>query len=137
MSDKMNRRTFLGAASASVAGPGIAGAVRGAAGADDKRPNVLWIIAGHTAPKHGAELTRHREVPAAWIKQTDDKGQYPESPEGLPQVMYGWGGKCVNPEYASVRKKYGQITAVRRTKPKRPRRKKPGRAGAGRAPARN
>jgi N-sulfoglucosamine sulfohydrolase len=43
------------------------------------------------------------------MKETDDKGQYPESTEGLLQVMYRWREKCINPEYEAVRKKYGVL----------------------------
>jgi len=75
-------------------------------------------------PKHKAELERHRALLAKWMKETDDKGQYPESAEGLLQVLYRWGDRCVNPEYAAVRKKYGLITAVRKQKPNRKRKKK-------------
>ncbi len=41
------------------------------------------------------------------MRETDDQGQYPESAEGLLQVLYRWGDKCVNPEYEAVRRKYG------------------------------
>ena len=81
-------------------------------------------------PKHAAEVKRHRDILAAWMKATDDKGQYPESPEGLLQVLYRWGNRCVNPEYAAVRKKYGKITPTPR-KPKK-NRKRPAKAGKSR-----
>ena len=60
-------------------------------------------------PKYAAELERHRKILATWMKETDDQGQYPESTEGLLQVMYRWRDKCVNPEYEAVRKKYGDL----------------------------
>jgi len=62
-------------------------------------------------PKYAAQLQRHRDILRKWIKETDDKGQYPESAEGLLQVMYRWGDKCVNPEYEAVRKKYGTLSS--------------------------
>jgi arylsulfatase A-like enzyme len=62
-------------------------------------------------PKYAAELQRHRDILRKWIKETDDKGQYPESAEGLLQVLYRWGDKCVNPEYEAVRRKYGTLSA--------------------------
>jgi N-sulfoglucosamine sulfohydrolase len=74
-------------------------------------------------PKHAAELKRHRDILTAWMKSTDDKGQYPESPEGLLQVLYRWGKRCENPEYEVARKKYGKITQKpkKTKKPKTPR----------------
>ena len=65
-------------------------------------------------PRYAAELRRHRSILKQWMKETDDKGQYPESTEGLLQVMYRWGDKCVNPEYEAVRKKYGDVFTKRR-----------------------
>ena len=74
-------------------------------------------------PKHAKELQRLRDILATWMKDTDDQGQYPESAEGLLQVMSRWGNKCVNPEYEAVRKKYGQIGPAPR-KPDRTGKKK-------------
>ena len=65
-------------------------------------------------PEYSVELRRHRNILKEWMKETDDKGQYPESTEGLLQVMYRWGDKCVNPEYEAVRRKYGNVFAKRR-----------------------
>ncbi len=73
----------------------------------EKDPHELKNLAED--PKHAAELQRHRDILAKWMKDTGDQGQYPESAEGLLQVMYRWGAKCVNPEYEAVRKKYGAI----------------------------
>jgi len=53
-------------------------------------------------PEYKAELQQHRDILENWMRDTDDKGQYPESTEGLLQVMYRWGSKCVNPEYKAV-----------------------------------
>jgi hypothetical protein len=69
-------------------------------------------------PGYITELQRHRAILNDWMRDTDDKGQYPESTEGLLQVMYRWGDKCVNPEYKAVRNKYGNIfKKQRRSKP--------------------
>ena len=65
-------------------------------------------------PEYKAELQQHRDILENWMRDTDDKGQYPESTEGLLQVMYRWGSKCVNPEYKAVSKKYGHIFTKRR-----------------------
>lgn len=44
-------------------------------------------------------LEKHRQILENWIKETDDKGQYPESEASLRVVYSRWGDKCVNPEY--------------------------------------
>lgn len=54
-------------------------------------------------PKFEKELKRHRQILETWIKETDDKGQYPESDAGLREVLNQWKTRCVNPEYARVR----------------------------------
>ena len=53
------------------------------------------------------DLKRHRKILETWTRETDDQGRYDESAEGLLQVLYRWGDKCVNPEYERVRRKYG------------------------------
>ncbi|NWK55843.1 sulfatase [Verrucomicrobiaceae bacterium N1E253] len=55
-------------------------------------------------PQYAAELKRHREILDTWIKQTDDKGQYPESKEGIQATYKRWGKRCVNPEFDAVKK---------------------------------
>ena len=54
-------------------------------------------------PKFAAQLKQHRELLAAWIAETGDKGQQPESDVGLRCALKRWGAKCVNPEYDKVR----------------------------------
>jgi len=76
-----------------------------------KDPHEVRNLAGD--PKYAKELQRHRDILAKWMEQTDDKGQYPESEEGLFQVLCRWGEKCVNPEYASVRVKYADVLGGR------------------------
>ncbi len=75
-------------------------------------------------PKFADELNRHRKILKEWIEETGDKGRQTESTEGLLQVMYRWGDRCVNPEYEAVRKKYGEIEKRPAAKPKRERKKK-------------
>lgn len=77
-----------------------------------KDPHEVNNLVGD--PKYAAELQQHRDILKNWMKETDDKGQYPESTEGLLQVLYRWGDKCVNPEYEAVRKKYGTIFSKQR-----------------------
>lgn len=55
-------------------------------------------------PDFQKELQRHRDLLEAWVRKTDDKGQYPESAEGLAAVFRQWKGKCVNPEFDIVKK---------------------------------
>jgi N-sulfoglucosamine sulfohydrolase len=44
-----------------------------------------------------------------WILETDDKGHYPESEEGLKLMLGIWGKNAVNPEYNSLRKRYPDL----------------------------
>ena len=53
--------------------------------------------------RHRAELERHREILADWIRKSGDKGQKVESDVGLLCTLKRWGDKCVNPEYEKVR----------------------------------
>ena len=55
-------------------------------------------------PKHAEALAKHREILAKWTKETDDKGQYPESIDSLRGVLKRWNKQAVNPEYDRVRK---------------------------------
>ena len=56
-------------------------------------------------PAFKKELQRHRRILNHWIRETDDKGQYPESDAGLREVLNQWKDRCVNPEYDRVRNK--------------------------------
>lgn len=78
-------------------------------------------------PKYAKELKRHRDILKKWIAETGDKGEEGESVEGLLQVMYGWGKRCVNPEYDAVRAKYGADIGP---KPKQPKAKRTRKARA-------
>ncbi len=63
-----------------------------------------------TNPDYAAELKRHRDLVEAWIKETDDKGQYPESAVQLKATYDLWKDRPifseadVNPEYDPFRK---------------------------------
>lgn len=50
-------------------------------------------------PVYADQLKRLRGILENWIKETDDKGQYPESVAGLKAVIKHWKDRCVNPEY--------------------------------------
>ena len=48
----------------------------------------------------------HREILHQWMAETNDKGQYPESEEGLKFMLGIWGEHALNPEYQAIRAKY-------------------------------
>lgn len=50
-------------------------------------------------PSFSEELRRRREILENWIRDTDDKGRYPEDTPNLKYMFDWWGEKCVNPEY--------------------------------------
>ncbi|WP_435314847.1 sulfatase family protein [Cellulophaga fucicola] len=54
-------------------------------------------------PKYADVLEKLRGNLNNWIKETDDKGQYPESKEQLKIIYDRWGERCVNPEYDVVK----------------------------------
>ncbi|MDP6114691.1 MAG: sulfatase [Planctomycetota bacterium] len=83
----------------------------------DADPHEIANLA--TNPKYAEELKRHRGILEKWMKDTGDKGQQTESTDSLLQVMYRWGSRCVNPEYAAVREKYGEIKPKPRKKKKK------------------
>lgn len=64
-------------------------------------PHETKNLANH--PAHAAELARHRSLLKDWIEATDDKGQYPESIDGLRGVLIRWDKEAVNPEYGQAR----------------------------------
>lgn len=66
----------------------------------EKDPHQTINVAAD--PEYAGELARHRDILNAWILETDDKGQYPESQAGLLEVKRQWKGKCVNPEYKDL-----------------------------------
>ena len=55
--------------------------------------------------EYAMELARHRDILYRWIIETDDKGRFPESDEGLKAVIRRWGERAVNKEYKRVRDK--------------------------------
>ncbi len=48
-------------------------------------------------------LEHHRLILNNWIKNSGDKGQYPESEKAIRAIYERWGDKCVNPEYNGVK----------------------------------
>lgn len=71
-------------------------------------PHQITNLAGEE--EFADELERHREILEAWIKETDDKGQYPESVIQLKATYDLWKDKpifknaVVNPEYDQFRR---------------------------------
>ncbi len=64
-------------------------------------PHEIDNLAGD--PRFAEELTRHKMMLENWIRETDEKGQYPEEAAGLKYMFDWWGDKCVNPEYDQFR----------------------------------
>ena len=81
-----------------------------------KDPHEIKNLVGN--PRYATPLKQHRDILKQWMLETNDQGQYPESDEGLFQVLYRWGDKCVNPEFKSVRRKYADILARKRKRKK-------------------
>ncbi len=54
-------------------------------------------------PRFADVLKRHRDMLETWSRETDDKGQYPESADALRGVLKRWSKQAVNPEYDKVR----------------------------------
>jgi len=86
----------------------------------EKDPHEIHNLAKD--PKFAKDLAAHQKMLDDWIAKTGDKGIAPESDEGLIQALYRWQEKAVNPEYDSVRKKYGPL--IRKQKPKKKKKKK-------------
>jgi len=58
------------------------------------------------SPTYKDQLINLRRKLEDWIKETDDKGQYPEDEPNLRFTYERWGdAKCINPEYDRFRKK--------------------------------
>lgn len=73
-------------------------------------------------PEYAKDLAAHQKLLDDWITKTGDKGIAPEDDEGLIQALYRWQEKAVNPEYDSVRKKYGPF--IKKQSPKKKKKKK-------------
>jgi len=68
-----------------------------------KDPHEINNLA--TDPDYASILAEYRGILSTWMKETDDKGQYPEDIEGLRYIVMKWGiDRCVNPEYDILRK---------------------------------
>ena len=66
-------------------------------------PHEVKNLAGD--PKYADVFKQHQKILADWIKETDDKGQYPESADSLRGVLKRWSKQAVNPEYEKARGK--------------------------------
>lgn len=60
-------------------------------------------------PKYAEDLKEHASILDNWIKETNDKGQYPEGEENLKLMLGIWGDHAVNPEYDALRDKYQDL----------------------------
>jgi N-sulfoglucosamine sulfohydrolase len=52
---------------------------------------------------YASTLQKHRQILENWIKETNDKGQYPETVTALRGVLKQWSDRAVNPEYDKAR----------------------------------
>ena len=74
----------------------------------EKDPHQINNLAKH--PEYAKELKKHRRILNRWIRNSDDQGQYDESPESLKGTFDLWIQKPifseakVNPEYDQFRK---------------------------------
>jgi len=60
-------------------------------------------------PAFSTALIEHRNILTKWIKETDDKGQYPEREESLKLMLGIWGATAINPEFDLLRAKYPDL----------------------------
>ena len=60
-------------------------------------------------PEYADVLQEHDDVLQKWIRETDDKGQYPEDEEGLKLMLGIWGQHAINPEYDALRDAYPDL----------------------------
>ena len=60
-------------------------------------------------PDYTNILSKQSNILDNWVLKTDDKGQYPESDEGLKLMLGIWGNNAINPEYDYLRKKYPEL----------------------------
>ncbi|MGB1259771.1 MAG: sulfatase-like hydrolase/transferase [Akkermansiaceae bacterium] len=81
----------------------------------EKDPHQVNNLA--TDPKYAAELKKHRKLLATWIKETDDKGEQPESEKNLRAIFKRWGKRCVNPEFDVFKKEKADDKANDKAKP--------------------
>jgi len=80
-------------------------------------PHEIDNLAG--CPQHADILSVFRKELEAWVAESGDKGQQPESPDQLVHVMQRWGNEnCTNPEYDKVRELYPEVVDLKK-KPKK------------------
>lgn len=66
----------------------------------EQDPHELVNLASE--PEHGKTLETMRALVDAWIEETDDKGQYPESPAALRIIKNMWPQLCTDPIFEDV-----------------------------------
>ena len=60
-------------------------------------------------PKFLDILNKHASILDNWMKETDDKGQYPENEANLKLMLGIWGNYAINPEFDVLREKYKDL----------------------------
>lgn len=71
-------------------------------------PHELNNLAAHAAFED--ILKNHSSILDNWMKETDDKGQYPENEANLKLMLGIWGDYASNPEYDILREKYKNLS---------------------------
>lgn len=59
--------------------------------------------------EYSAILKEHASILDQWMKETDDKGQYPEDKENLKLMLGIWGKYAINPEYEPLKREYKDL----------------------------
>jgi len=72
-----------------------------------KDPYELNNLANH--PNYLETKNEYAGVLENWIKETDDKGQYAESKEGLKLMLGIWGKNAINPEFDVLREEFPNL----------------------------
>ena len=62
-----------------------------------------------SVPAYTEVLKEHAAILEKWMKETDDKGQYPENEANLKLMLGIWGDYATNPEYNMLREKYKDL----------------------------
>lgn len=70
-------------------------------------PFELNNLAGNSA--YADALKEHATVLDQWVKESGDKGQFPENEPNLKLMLGIWGDHAVNPEYNPLKEKYEDL----------------------------
>ena len=60
-------------------------------------------------PEYVTILNKYQKILNDWIRETNDKGQFPENEEGLKFMLGIWGKNAINVEYDPLREKFKDL----------------------------